>query len=236
MKPYILAHRGVSGDEAENSKEAFKKALEIGADGVELDVHLSADNELVVIHDERVDRVSNGKGFVKDMTLDELKNLTLRGKNKSKILTLRESLDIIKDFKIINLELKNNYFNYDEIENKVIEILQEYQIEDKTIISSFNHYSIKKITDMKMNITTGILYMATIFHPWNYAKKIGVEFINPHFSALNGEIINYLHKNNYKIAVYGANKKEELIKLIKSKVDIIITDYPKKAMKLRRII
>ena len=140
----IFAHRGASGYESENTLEAFALAVEQGADGIELDVQLSRDGQMVIIHDENVDRVCNGTGWVKDYTLEELKRFqvsTPEGK-KGRIPTLREVLELVKPSGIkVNIELKTGIFWYPELERMVIEEVKHQGMEDRIIYSSFNHYS-----------------------------------------------------------------------------------------------
>ena len=124
---------------------AFEKAVELGVDGIELDVHLSKDGELVIIHDEKVDRTCNGTGKVKDMTLADLKELDASAGfagqfGVNRIPTLREYMDLVKDLPLItNIELKTNIFEYEGLIEKVYDMIREYHYEDRVIISSFNH-------------------------------------------------------------------------------------------------
>ena len=130
----VWAHRGASGYAPENTLEAFKKAEKMKADGVELDVQLTKDGELVVIHDETVDRVSGEKGFVKDYTLKELKRLNVSKHmpsydKKTRIPTLDEVFDLLKNTEMtINIELKNGIVQYKNLEKKVLALVEEYDM------------------------------------------------------------------------------------------------------------
>ncbi|HHW48137.1 MAG TPA: glycerophosphodiester phosphodiesterase, partial [Clostridiaceae bacterium] len=164
-KPVVIAHRGAPKHAPENTIAAFRKALELGAEGIELDVHLSADGHLVVIHDEKVDRTSDGKGLVKEKTLEELKALDF-GSWFSKefkgetIPTLDEVLELLKSWTgIINIEIKGGSVFYPNIEEKVVRKIEKLKIEEKIIISSFNHYSLVEIKKLNPKIKTGILYV-----------------------------------------------------------------------------
>src|SRR6056297_1649122 len=147
---YILGHRGASGMAPENTESAFKKALQSGADGVELDVHLTKDKELVVIHDERVDRTTDGTGYVKDLTLKEIKKLDAGSYFSpqfagERILTLEEALELARSFKLINIEIKNMIIKYKDIERELLGTIKKMNLESKVICSSFNHYSVALI-------------------------------------------------------------------------------------------
>ena len=238
VKTMILGHRGASAVALENTALAFKKAIAFGADGIELDIHLSADDKLVVMHDEKVDRITDGKGYIKDMSLAKLKKLNIKNtktkdNNFGKILTLKEALELVKECSLINIELKNSFIYYQNIEEKAIKVVKEFGIENKVIFSSFNHYSVKKIKDLKENYKTGILYMASLYKPWEYAKKLGVDMVHPYYQSVDKEMVYDCHKNDIKVVVFGANNKKDLVKLIEANVDVIITDFPKKALNLR---
>jgi len=207
---YILGHRGASGTAPENTESAFKKALQNGADGVELDIHLTKDKELVVIHDERVDRTTNGTGYVKDLTLREIKKLDAGSYfspqfARERILTLGEALEITNGCKIINIEIKNNIIRYPNIEEKIINIIKQKKLEDKIICSSFNHYSIHIMKKLASEIKTGLLYLSTLYQPWVYAKRIGVD------------------------------DRDMIKEMIINQVDIIITNYPEIALEILKL-
>ena len=125
MKHAIWAHRGASGTMPENTLESFKKAAELGADGVELDIQLTKDDEIVVIHDEKIDRTSDGKGWVKDYTLEELRgfnyNRTKPEYEHADIPTMREVFELLKPTDLfINIEIKTGVFFYEKIEEKIL--------------------------------------------------------------------------------------------------------------------
>ena len=129
IKTKVWAHRGASGYAPENTLESFKMAMDMKADGVELDVQLTKDNELVVIHDETIDRTSNKTGFVKDYTLAELKSFNFNNGNEkyeyAQIPTLKEVFQLLKPSNmVINIELKTGVFFYEGIEEKVLKLVK----------------------------------------------------------------------------------------------------------------
>ena len=236
MNPTIIAHRGASGHAPENTEAAFKRALELNADGVEFDVQLTKDNKVVVIHDERVDRLTNAKGFVHQFTLKEIKKLDF-GQHFSekfkgqRILTLEETLQLVNDFKLINIELKN-WMGYPGLEEKTLELVDQYNLKDKVIISSFNHYSLRKIKQIAPETRTAMLYFARLYRPWIDAIKIGAEALHPYYLTLDREIVENSHLANIKINAFTVNKKEEIKKMIDLNIDGIITDFPDRVLKL----
>ena len=178
----IWAHRGASGYEPENTLEAFALAIEQKADGIELDVQLSRDGEIMVLHDEIVDRVTNFHGFMKDYTLKQLKEMTVTsGKETGKVYripTLAEVLDLMRhtDMKV-NIELKNSIFFYEGMEEKVMALVKNMGMEEKVIYSSFNHYSLRKIRKINPEAKTGILMSDGWIDVASYGKTVGADAV-----------------------------------------------------------
>lgn len=226
------AHRGASAYYPENTMLSFEKAIEMGCTGIETDVQLTKDGVLVLIHDELVDRTTNGKGFVKDYPYNELNKLDA-GCWKSneftglKIPTVEELLLLTKDKNIIiNFELKNGIVMYEGIEQKLIDLIHKHRMESKVIFSGFNHYSMAKCHKISKEISTGVLYMEGLYKPYNYAKTLGAKAIHPHFNALNEEVIKRSQKHRVKINVFTVNDEKQMKFFLDMKVDGIITNYP----------
>lgn len=228
-KFFILAHRGVSDEYPENTMEAFKEAFNKGMDGIELDVQLSKDEELVVIHDERVDRTSNKKGLVKDFTLEELKKLDV-GSFKDKkfkmcrIPTLEEVLEFFQDKgKIINIELKTGEFIYEGIEEKVLKAIEKYNLKENVLITSFNHQSIKRFRELDKEIRVGILLYDTQFDLARYVNDYNIEYINPsiEYIGVDRGSFSKLKKEGKVITTYTVNSIEKMKELKKLGINII---------------
>lgn len=237
-KPYILGHRGASGHAPENTRVAFEKARELGADGVEFDVQMTKDGIPVVIHDENVVRTTDGQGLVKDLTLEEFKTLDAGSHfgpefAGEELLTLDETLETVRDFRLINIEIKNGPIFYPDLEEKVLEAVARFNLQEKVILSSFNHYSLHKIRELNPDIRIGVLYMSGLFRPWEYAKKLGARALHPFFAAVTPEIVQESHQHGVEVNVFGANDRGILQQLMAAGVDMIITDYPERAIKLR---
>jgi len=236
MKTKIIGHRGGVAGYPENTLAAFKKAVELGADGVEFDVHLTKDGEIVVIHDESIERTMNGSGLVKDHTLAELRAMNVgeffsRDFKEQKIPTLREVLEVVKDLEIINIELKN-YLVYPNFEEKVLKLVNEFEIRDKVIISSFNHYSLEKTKKIQPTIKTGALMVAKIINPADYVFKRGFDTLHMNFLTVDQEIIEKAHFMGLKICAYTVNYSESAADLLEMGVDMIITDDIEMVQKL----
>jgi len=237
LETKIIAHRGSSNKAPENTEVSFRQAVNDKADGVEFDVHLTADKEVVVIHDEKIDRTSNQSGYVKDYTLKELKRFDFgsyfakRFKDQS-ILSLEETLDIVQNMELINIEIKKGYGINQGIEKKIVEIIKGKGLLDKVLISSFNHDSLKIIKDIDSKIKTAALLFARLHKPWQYAKNLGCDYLHLYYKLLDKEIIDSCHKKNVKVNTFTVNDMADMQKLIYINVDGIITDYPMEALKL----
>lgn len=237
MKTKIIGHRGGAAGFPENTLAAFKKAVELGADGVEFDVQLSKDGEVVVIHDELIDRTMTGSGLVKEHTLKELRQMSA-GEffspdfKSEKIPTLAEVLEVVQDLEVINIELKN-YLPYPKLEEKVLKLVDQFEIREKVIISSFNHYSLQKIKKLQPEIRTGALLMAKIINPADYAFKRAFNALHLHFLTADQEIIDKSHFMGMQVNVYTVNFPDSVVELLEKGVDMIMTDDLKMAIELR---
>lgn len=239
MRTEIWGHRGACAYAPENTLEAFELAAKMGADGVELDVQLTRDGEVVVIHDETIDRVCNGRGLVKEYTLEELKTFSVNRPHPeyadAKIPTLKEVYELLAPTGLkVNVELKTGYFFYPGIEEKVLEIAKEMNMEEKVWYSSFNHYSIKRIKELDPSAKIGILYGDGIYSPAEYAKWIGAEALHP--ASHNMQYPDYVKnckEKNVKIHVWTVNDTEHIRQVINAGVDAVITNYPDRGVLVR---
>ena len=239
MNTKVWAHRGASGYAPENTLEAFELAAKQKADGVELDVQLSKDGELVVIHDEIIDRVTDGKGKVKDYTVRELKsfkaNQTHPEYANSVIPTLAEVYDLLKPTGLeIHVELKTGIYFYPDIEKKLLKLAREKGMEEKLWYSSFNHYSLIRMKELEPSVRTGILYADGIVNVWDYAKKtVGADALHPLY--YNIQYPGYLEKTRalgLKTHAWTVNEEADMKALTKAGIEAIITNYPDKARKI----
>lgn len=228
----IFAHRGASGYAPENTLEAFRLAKDMGADGIELDVHLSKDGEVVVIHDETLDRTSNGQGKIRDYTLAELKKFSVHnGMEKYRgvqIPTLKEVLDFVKDSSMkVNIELKTGIYWYEGIEEKTMDIVKAMGMEDRVIYSSFNHYSIQKVLEQNSHAETAYLFSDVILNVEKYAKETGVKGLHPAVYHLKmADFLETYLKSGLKVRVWTVNNKKDIKMFMDAGVDAVITNYP----------
>lgn len=234
----IFAHRGYSGKYPENTMLAFKKAIECGVDGIELDVQLTKDGEIVIIHDETVDRTTDNTGFVVDYTYEEISKLNANFKFKEVkfvgIPTLREYFKYVKDFDIItNIELKTGINEYLGIEEKVLELIKEFKLEEKVIISSFNHFSVLRMKKLDSKIKCGFLSEDWIIDAGKYTNSHKIECYHPRYNNLIPEVISELKKYNLEINTWTVNSEESIKYMLENEIDGIITNYPELVKKMR---
>lgn len=227
-----FAHRGASKYYPENTILAIKEGIKTKATGLEIDVHKSKDNKLVVIHDEDIERTFIGKGLVKDYTLQELKSFKCRNKNfednlECRIPTLEEVLELVKESNIIlNIELKTDEIHYDDIERDVIDLVNKYNLKNRIILSSFNHESIRICREIDSKIKTGLLYSKPIEDVVNYAKSFGANAIHPDIRLVSEGLIREAKKNNIEVNIYTVNSPILMRRLIAAEVSGVFTDYP----------
>lgn len=228
----IWGHRGASGYAPENTLEAFQLAVEMGVDGVELDVQLTKDRQIVVIHDEVIERVSDGAGKVADYTLAELKryrfNRTHPEYEEAKIPTLEEVLDLLKPTNLtINIELKTGVNFYEGIEALVLKLVKEKGMEDRIIYSSFNHQSMLRIKGLRPKAKVGFLYCDGIQNAPNYATQYHAQALHPSLSNMQYPcFMETCQEKGIEVNVWTVDQKQDMEKMCNMGVHAIITNYP----------
>jgi glycerophosphoryl diester phosphodiesterase len=236
--PKVIAHRGASAYAPENTMSSFRKAMELGAQGIELDVQQSHDGHLVVIHDELLERTSSGKGWVKDKTLEELKSLDFGSWYSGsfageQIPTLDEVMELISSWDgLLNIEIKSGVVIYPGIEQKVADTISKFNRYDRVIVSSFNHYSLVQLRKLESRIRTGILYMAGIYEPWKYAAQVGACAIHPLFYNIRPETMPGCIENGIMVNPFTVDQPAMIEMIAKAGVDGIITNVPDVARKI----
>lgn len=235
-QPLVWAHRGASGYAPENTLIAFQKAVEMKADGVELDVQLTKDDQLVVIHDETIDRTSDGKGWVKDYTLEELRRFNYNQTHKefahADIPTLREVYELLKPTGMtINAELKTGIIFYEDLERKVVNLTREMGMEQQVLYSSFNHYSCVRLHEVDREAYVGFLYADGPIGMAAYCRKYGGNALHP--ALYNLQFPDYMKeagKYGLDVNVWTVNEEKQMRLCCEYGVNAIITNYPDKAL------
>lgn len=231
-KPLVWAHRGASGYAPENTLAAFQKAVDLDADGVELDIQLTKDDQIVVIHDETIDRTSDGKGWVKDYTLEELRafnyNRTKPEYKHADIPTMREVFELLKPAGLfINIEIKTGVVFYEKIEEKILALTKEMGMEDRVCYSSFNHYTVTRIHELKPDAEVGFLYADGPIDMPSYGVKHGVNALHPALYNLQYDgFVKECKEKGLKLNVWTVNERPYMEMCCQYGVDAIITNYP----------
>ncbi|MFZ5816144.1 MAG: glycerophosphodiester phosphodiesterase [Bacillota bacterium] len=256
-RPVVIAHQGASGYAPSNTMEAFRKALEQGADILEIDVHLTRDNIVVVSHDETIDRMSNGSGYIKDMTLAELrqydfgydftpdggKTFPYRGKGV-RIPTLEELFQAWPDLPV-NIELKQTD---PPMEAQVWELIQRYQMEEKVLVVSFHGENMRRwralagervamappVDHMYSFVGLYLPYLHWLYNPIYDAFQVPrSQRAGPIKVRFDSErFINLAHRLNMAVHYWTINEEVEMRELYGRGADGVMTDYPDRAVKV----
>ena len=215
-----------SGKYPENTMQAFRAAFAAGADGIELDVQLSRDGQLVIIHDETLDRTTTGKGYVKDYTLSELKQLDASGQQ---IPDFEEYCKWVKDTSLVtNVELKTSIVYYEEIEEKTAEMVKAFHLEDRVIFSSFNHLSVVRMKQLLPECPVGALVEHDdLQNAGYYCSKFGFEYYHPDGSLFTKENADNCREHGVGVNVWTVNDLKMFENMADWGVDGVITNYPK---------
>ncbi|WP_164668696.1 glycerophosphodiester phosphodiesterase [Virgibacillus doumboii] len=239
MSTEIIAHRGASKLAPENTIPAFQLAYEAGADGIETDVHLTKDNIPILIHDERLKRTTDGSGYIKDYTFEQLKQLDAGSwfspeYTGSKLISLEEFLQWIQDKPLcLNIELKNNKIDYKNLENIVYEVIYHYQIVKRATLSTFNPKSVERLKQYNQDIEVALLTSRRSKNLVLRAKDLGANALHIKYRLLNQLLVDKAHQENMAVRVYTVNKPAHMQRCFKMGCDSIFTDVPHEALQYR---
>ncbi len=222
----IIGHRGASGTAPENTLASFEKAIRLGVKMIELDVHQCATGELVVIHDEKINRTTSGKGFISNKTLDELKKVDAG--NGEKIPTLREVLNLVNRRVKINIELKGA-----EVAAPTVALLNEYKENygrkaEDFCISSFDHQQLRQFRELDNVTNIGILYEMKPHGFVEMATVLRAFSINVSLHTVDSDLVKEIHDSGLEVWVYTVNKLHDFERLESIGVDAVFTNYPGK--------
>ncbi|MCL2560565.1 MAG: glycerophosphodiester phosphodiesterase [Turicibacter sp.] len=245
MKTNVYAHRGSKGHYPENTMLAFKKAIEVGVDGIELDVHLTKDGEIVVIHDATLDRTTTGTGNIKDRTLAEIQAFSAGAKfgefkqydvswDLEVVPSLAETLALLNVHDVmVNIELKTYEVDYPGIEEKVLKVVTEAGYDqEKIVYSSFHLPTLLRI--QRLNEAAKIAWLVENFIPMpaDYLNTLGLEALH-----MDKQIVlahrEYWRPMASNLRVWTVNEGSEMHALLELGVRAIITDYPESALNAR---
>lgn len=219
-----IGHRGAKGHVTENTLSSIKKAMDLGVDAIEIDVHCCKSGELVVFHDFTLDRMTNGSGAIKNLTLKELKKIKVE--KEQDIPTLVEVLDVINQKCLVNIELKGH-----DTVTQTIKIIEDY-VTNKNwkhshfIVSSFQHKLLQSLFKLNNSIPIGVLTDTNLDEALKVAKRLSAVAIHPDYTMLTKQNVQQLKNEGFKILTWTVNQKEAIQRMKDYKVDGIISDFP----------
>ena len=235
-----IAHRGFSSRHPENTMLAFERALDLGADGAEFDVQLTKDGIPVIFHDESLERITGDPRLIKDLTLSELQafDLSYRFKGQcpvQRIPTLDEYFSLVqnRDFWSI-LEFKTAIFEYDGIEQKVIDLIRQFGLSERIVLSSFNHYTLLRCKAIASDLPCGILYECRIAEPQDYCKRLGMQYLHPDYRFLNDSELTKYERAGVKTSPWTVDGDDEIQYLLgQPNIHAIMSNKPDRVLALR---
>lgn len=240
-RPLIYAHRGSSTCAPENTLAAFSMAMEQGADGIELDAKLSADGEVVVIHDQTVNRTTSGKGRVNQLSLAKLRTLDAGGWKGpafagEKIPTLREVFDLVGGKLVIMVELTNYLSPRDGLAKKVLDLVLKFKLQDYVIFTSFLPSNLTAIRSIWTTAPVGILSLRGLpglISRSSFSRRVSPEYSLPHYSDVTPEFVTKRRAEGRRLNAWVVNTPDMMQKMIGYGVEGIITDDPPLGLGIR---
>lgn len=234
----IFAHRGASSEAPENTLPAFQRAIDQGCKAIELDVHLTRDEELIVCHDETIDRTTDGTGYIIDQTLTSLQQRDAGSWfseefEGTRLPRLDEVLEICHDQIVINIEIKNIPFIYKGIEEKILQTIRRFGFLENTIISSFDHHALLRVQYLQSNMKIGVLLANHLIDLWGYLKnaKLHAYSIHPVYTFVDDEFVQKCHKAGYKVFPFTVDDRKVYQDLKLMDIDGIFTNIPARFLK-----
>ena len=222
----VIGHRGAKGHAPENTISSIKKAIELGVDGIEIDVFRCASGELVVFHDKLVDKLTDGKGYIEEISLDSIKKLNVIGDEK--IPTLNEVLDLIDGKVFLNIELKgpNTSFLTHQLLNEYFNSTNWSR--NKVFISSFDWNELRAFYQLNKDVRIAVLTDDDPLDAIPIAKDLEAFAINPNYKLLTESNVSKIKSENILIYTWTVNNIKDINKVKRLGVDAIISDFPEK--------
>ncbi len=229
--PLIIAHRGGRRWAPENTMIAFRKSVDLGIDGIELDIHRCSTGELVVIHDEDVQRTTNGVGLVGDISYPELQRLDAgswfdKEFAGERIPQLADVLDLVAGKCVVNIEIKNTPVDYPGIDDDLIDLLADYPQRERLIISSFDHGVVRRMHSKAPDLCYALLADALLIDIADYARRIGATVWHPCFGSLREDAVEEAHAAGIPVNAWTVNSIREWSMAVSMGLNGIITDDP----------
>lgn len=236
-----IAHRGASGEAPENTLAAFQLAIEQKSDGIELDVHLSADGQIIVCHDATIDRTTDGTGRIAEMTLEQLKladagswfSESFKGE---RLPTLDEVFELVPELIMINIEVKHALSEAQSIVEPLVECLRRHNRIQSVVVSSFDHLTLVKVKEACPETKIGLLYKGSVTDHTGFARSFPypVYSLHPYFAEIDAEAIRDAIEHGIQVYAWTINQPVYIEQMVKHGVSGIISDYPTRVNNIAR--
>ncbi len=239
MKTALFAHRGDSGGAPENTLAAFRRVRDTGADGVEFDVQATRDGVPVVIHDESLERTTDGRGLLQEHTLEEIRRLDAGSWRDpafagERVPTLAEALEVFRGTPLtVNLEVKTHILPYPGLAEAVVGEVRAQEMSGQVLLASFNHHTLLELGRLAPEIPRAVLVRSHLIEPWTYVAAHGFHALHPEHHACTETLVRGCHAAGLAVRAFAPNDEEDVRRLIGMGVDAVLTSYPARMVALR---
>jgi len=237
-RPKVIGHGGAKGYAPKDTKASFQKALELGVDAVELDLHQTRDGTPVVYHDPYLDRTTQHRGLIGEKWIQELKNIDVGSWFSPKfhgerILTLEEAMDLILGRAELVIELKQargrKDIRYEGLECRVCQAIRERDAYEEVMVTSFDHFALLEVKRLDPKVRVGMLFGANWLTLWDEVRELRPYAIFPHWVFTTRDLVEEAHERGIQVYVWVVNEENWMRKLFRWGVDGVVTDYPDRA-------
>jgi len=230
-RPLVVGHRGAAGLAPENTLAAFELALSLGVDVLECDVHLTRDGHLAIIHDDTVDRTTNGKGPVAGHSLAELRALdagSWRGPEFAgqRVPVLEELLALARGRAHVSIELKQGPLFQSGVEKALVAALEASGAIEEVLVISFDHRAVRRVRELSPRVGVGVLYVGRPVDPAGLARAAGAQVLLPQWTLITEEDVQAAHRAGLAMLPWTVNDPERMAGLLDIGVDGMASDYP----------
>jgi glycerophosphoryl diester phosphodiesterase len=226
--PLVGGHRGNPAEHPENTLASFRSAIELGVDMVECDVHLSADGELIVIHDHSLDRTTDGKGLVAQRTLAELRALDAGGGERLPLLS--EVCELARDRVGLCVEIKQIPIPYPGLEEKLLACLREQGMVEQTAVISFHHAAIKRLKEREPALGVGVIEGARPIDPAGLMRSAHADIYSPHWGAMDPPLVEEIHAAGGVVGVWTVDDAAAVAWCQACRPDSVFTNRPREIL------
>lgn len=238
-RPRVFGHRGAMGYAPENTFASFERAVALGVDAIELDVHLTADGEVVVIHDPLLERTTSGRGLVGEHTLAEIRALdagaSFAGESAGQqVPTLDETLAWARGRCVLDIEIKGGPAPYPGIEARVVDLIRRHDMTDQTIVISFDHPTVARVRALAPEQSTGTLYSCRPIDPVGLARAAGANAILPFWAYCDAETVEQAHAAGLSVHPWATSEPAAIAALASLGVDSICSNHPDRVVAVVR--